>query len=502
MVATAESFVNNYPPWAGAEVAVFAIARWLTRCRHPDATVRSHELDEGEAFHRKLSRSLSSTRPTQADKSDLTVRPPKSPSDLTKEWLDFALRLDGAIPHGLSIESFEVSPTTIQGFLSEVVRVKIRYCGNVDNITTTCSTQLPTSVILKMQAVDPDWRDAAMEANAYDLEAAFFRDLARELGENVHTPHCFNISLDPDTKTWVLLIEDLTLHPEFRGADQLVGLSDEDILNVVKGLAPFHAAFWNDSRLDTLCSGILEPFHMGTQRNTTQWFKTLFTPFMDSHMVAYMQYIYGGSDEGLKVMRLINANVDWLREQLEAAPTTIVHADLRADNLFLAPPVEGSTTGRTYLLDWQLVGTGSAMFDVAWFVCGTIDPGKPSRVAFDRSLVEAYWVGLKESGVDAEKYTLEQCWREYLVASLWCCFVPFAIFNCNRDSPLPRDDSRGSQIVKSIIVRHLTAVRELGALDLNEPIGFELHTALYSSGIVFFRRSRTLLLSHKLQVFL
>ena len=53
---------------------------------------------------------------------------------------------------------------------------------------------------------------------------------------------------------------------------------------------------------------------------------------------------------------------------LSTSPTTVIHGDYRADNIFFA------ADGRTVLLDFQLTGLGSPSYDLAYFVTQSLLP--------------------------------------------------------------------------------------------------------------------------------
>ena len=55
-----------------------------------------------------------------------------------------------------------------------------------------------------------------------------------------------------------------------------------------------------------------------------------------------------------------------LLDSLAEAPTTMIHGDWRADNLFFEPD------GTVAAVDFQLIGTGRAAYDLAYMVTMSI----------------------------------------------------------------------------------------------------------------------------------
>ena len=69
--------------------------------------------------------------------------------------------------------------------------------------------------------------------------------------------------------------------------------------------------------------------------------------------------------------------VPWFGEQIARPPCTLLHGDLRLDQLFFAvgaddPPVTA--------LDWQLTGMGRGAYDLAYFLGQSLQP-KPGGAA-------------------------------------------------------------------------------------------------------------------------
>ena len=88
--------------------------------------------------------------------------------------------------------------------------------------------------------------------------------------------------------------------------------------------------------------------------------------------------------------------------QLCQGPVTLMHGDLRLDNLFF----EGE---RVLFIDWQLVRRGPPMYDIAYLLsCGLTDE------ASAHELIESYHRALVREGVT--DYSLQQAWLDYRLA--------------------------------------------------------------------------------------
>src|SRR4029453_2451759 len=78
-----------------------------------------------------------------------------------------------------------------------------------------------------------------------------------------------------------------------------------------------------------------------------------------------------------------------LGEALAARPFTLLHGDLRLDNIFFGP--EGAP-----FTDWQSLARGPALYDVAYFVTATLPPS--ARGEEEIALLESYHRTLVAAG--------------------------------------------------------------------------------------------------------
>jgi aminoglycoside phosphotransferase (APT) family kinase protein len=101
-----------------------------------------------------------------------------------------------------------------------------------------------------------------------------------------------------------------------------------------------------------------------------------------------------------------------LLTDLSTAPKTLLHGDYRADNILFRPD------GSVVLLDFQLIGTGSAAYDLAYFVTQSLDAAVAS--ANERALFDRWIAGLHAAGVT----DTDRMWDDYRKAALFCLVYP------------------------------------------------------------------------------
>lgn len=131
-----------------------------------------------------------------------------------------------------------------------------------------------------------------------------------------------------------------------------------------------------------------------------------------------------------------------------AQPRTLCHGDWRADNLFM----DGN---KMAALDFQILGIGSGLYDVAYFTSQSMEPSV--RAGRDRELIAHYVEALKTHGVSID---LEVAWRQYRQALMFCFLYPV-----NLMSGYEAMDPRGQQLMRTLLARSAAAVEDTHAIE-------------------------------------
>ena len=263
-----------------------------------------------------------------------------TPDDLTPGWLTEALRAGGAL--GPAVQVAAVEPTPIgTGQMCDSLRLRLDYEGEPGG---------PATVVAKLPAADPTSRATATSLGSYELEVRFYQQLAASLP--VRTPRCLYADIDVEAADFVLLLEDLA---PARQGDQLAGCTTDEAAVAVAELPNLHAPRWGDPTLASIgwlhrdpaarqafMAELLPVLHDG--------FRTRYAERLDDEVASACDALFGRLGEHLGTRR---------------APATIVHGDYRLDNLLFGGLDGGVPVA---VLDWQTVGTGSAMDDVAYFL--------------------------------------------------------------------------------------------------------------------------------------
>ncbi len=322
---------------------------------------------------------------------------PEIPEELTAEWLRAAL--------GWPIRAVERQILGRGlGFLGDIVRLRL----------TSDSAEAPASVIAKLPKKAN--RATGEMLGVYEREILFFRDLAPRVP--ARTPQIYFSHFDRDAgseqqkpilgfldrmpgflfpaiaslgakvaagknRKYLLIMEDLG---SFQMGDQLAGASLEQCARVLAQIAGTHRSFWKDSQLQE--KFWLLPMDLDA-RMRHRMFKATLPAYRSTATEELQPTLDWLERHGAKLMTAFT------RE----APPTLVHGDLRLDNVCL----DGE---RCAYLDWQQTRVGPAAYDVAYFLGGAM--AAETTVNTERELVREY-----HRALDVADYSFERFWRDY-----------------------------------------------------------------------------------------
>jgi Phosphotransferase enzyme family len=301
----------------------------------------------------------------------LTV--PRGRDDLTAEWLTAAL---SEASDGARVESLIAIPIGKGN-----VATSMRLIPTWDR-----PTPAPASVVAKVPSSEETSRAAGFATRTYELEAAFYNELAGTVW--VNRPTCYLARFDPDSLGYVVLLEDKA--PAEAG-DQIEGCSPDDAHAVMPELAALHAPRWGDPRLLDL-SWLDRPTPEAAQA-MSDLIPTLFGGFVDRYRDRVDPEVLALSE------RLTGSLEGYLRDRPH--PWTVTHGDFRLDNLLFGCP-------RVVVVDWQTVKLGVGLSDVAYFIGSALL--LEDRRQHEANLVRAYHGFLTEFGVDL---AWPECWQGY-----------------------------------------------------------------------------------------
>lgn len=337
---------------------------------------------------------------------------PVSIKQLNKQWLAKVLNCD--------ISSFQIEP------LGEGIGI----IGLVTRLTLE-GKNCPKSLIAKFQSPSPENRAIAHLFRMYEREIQFYSQVLTQVP--VRAPKCFHASFDPDTKAFILLLEDLQ---GYRSGDQVTGCTIGECQQVIDTMAALHRSTWQpdhltdiiDHNTDFQIQGMIEGFSAGWPIVTEKF----------SHLI--------DSQTALKASNLPE-HIEKLLNKIMDGPLCIAHGDMRLDNFMFA-------SDHVALVDFQALCKSAPEHDLAYFLSQS-----PSQAVLDdRDWVAYYHQQLTSQGIS---YSLQLCRERFRFCTLY--FLCYAVIIC---SALDTANERGKKLGEILLGNALSSIDKLDGFSL------------------------------------
>jgi hypothetical protein len=336
---------------------------------------------------------------------------PERLDDLTSEWLTGVLREQGHLTEGGEVVAVEREILGEgEGFMGTIARLRLSYAG----------AEGPASVVAKIPRLEN--RAFGELVGVYERESCFYEEFSE--GLPVALPHLYLSRFDRHAvsdrqkrtlslanrlpqralpritrvalwsagrrkRRYILLLEDLG---DAAPGDQLAGTDAEGCATVLRSIAKLHATYWQSPALEDRYW--LVPL-AGDSRVRHSMFLEMRGVFRERHPELF-------DEEFERVVGWVSENgVETIERMQEEAPETLVHGDLRLDNLAFRD-------GDPVFFDWQAIRRGPAAFDIAWFLSGASDGITPGD---ETELLRTYHAELEKLGVS--NYPFEAFERHY-----------------------------------------------------------------------------------------
>jgi hypothetical protein len=286
-------------------------------------------------------------------------------AELTPEFLSDAL---AAVLDGGRVTSVRV----------EDIGTGVGVFGIIARLHLTLTGTGPATVIAKMPTGAEANREVGLALGLYEREHRFYTTVAASVPFPVPTPYLS--AADPETGAYLLLMEDLG-HLEM--GDQLAGLSPARAEALVDAIASFHAAWWDRPALDDLD-------WLPYQDDPV--YSAAVPPIVSAGVAALPPLAAQLPPGSMELARRVDESFVELISRCAAGPRTLVHGDMRLDNLFFEPG-----TDRFALIDWQLALRCRGVYDVVWLLATSMNVEDQDRHA--DSLLGRYQAALAGHGV-------------------------------------------------------------------------------------------------------
>jgi aminoglycoside phosphotransferase (APT) family kinase protein len=290
----------------------------------------------------------------------------------------------------------------------------------------------PASVVVKLPGLDEAAAFTGSILRMYIREVRFYERMASRVP--VRVPSALFTALDEETSAFVVVMEDMG---GLRIVDQVAGMALADAERAVDGLASWHATFWGEGE------------HLAAEGVTVSLADPIYPAILPMVFAEGWEKVTKEMGVPAPVER---AGLGWpavferLLQDLATSPTTMTHGDFRADNILFTADDDVA------LLDFQLIGTASAAYDLAYFVTQSIEPDVAA--AHERALFDRWLAGLRAGGVPESD--LGRLWDDYRKAALFCLVYPIVAAR-----GMDLDDDRQRGLVECMNRRFARAVDEL-----------------------------------------
>ena len=310
---------------------------------------------------------------------------PRHPDEITPQWLTQILRVSGVITKS-SVASIRVDQLAKgKAWLSSIGRVEVRYDSDTENA--------PSAFVIKMLSQSDGHRDAEYELGAYKREIAFYEHIAP--GLPIRLPNLYY-----SNNRNLMLMEDLS---SLTAGDQIQGMTYEQVLITLESLAKVQAAYWN--------SPALEKIDWLPHTNSIE---LDYNQNWDSFVELCGDFI---DPLALKVGERLRDNIPWLVDEVSKRPCTLVHDDMKADNLLFG---EAGSDMSVVILDWQFVIRSMGAIDVARLIGGSLHPKE--RQGHQHDAMKHWYDKVLENG--AEDYSWDDAQRDMKLGALYCLCFP------------------------------------------------------------------------------
>lgn len=350
----------------------------------------------------------------------MAPRLPSSAAEIDASWLADAT--------GLRVDRAELERIGVGvGVASALYRARLEGEG------------CPPSVVVKLPALDEAAVFTSTVLKMYLREVRFFTMLRHMCP--VRTPRAWYGDVDDSGAGFVLVLEDLGA---MRAVDQNVGMTADDAGRAVDGLARMHANWWGEG--DALAAA-------GT---TISLGDPIYPAILPTVFREGWDKVTGEMTLPASILAIgprFPDAVAPLLASLTEGPQTLAHGDYRADNLMFGADDE------LVVLDFQLIGSGTGAYDLAYLVTQSLEADAASRL--ERDLFARWIDGLRAAGVPRDAVDDRALWRHYRTAALFCLAYPVV---ASRGMDL--SDPRQRALVGNMNTRFDRAVTELGLADL------------------------------------
>jgi len=308
---------------------------------------------------------------------------------INSQWLTDALKTTGVLKDARVVEIERIDFDHIPSYLSRIARFKLVYDKECD---------APKSIVVKVQPDQEPFKSVEQLYLAFEREVYFYDKVAPKLPNSFELARCYFACYNTKSHPGILVLEDMS---HLEAGDQIQGLTYRQIESATRRIASLHATFW-DERLAEL-SWLCERNYMMIDR---------YSEFFGLFKEKYQNRI---DQESLLIGELIAQSLQKLLALAASRPQSLVHCDLRADNLRFGKGDE------LVIFDWQLITKALPGFDLGRLLGENCDLTMDEQI----SLVEVWHQTLSFFAKDYIKgYSKDDALFDYKLGLALATHVP------------------------------------------------------------------------------
>ena len=354
---------------------------------------------------------------------------PESESDITAAWLQQALTAGSASDLPIVREVVVENIGAGVGLLGEILRCHLTYHDN--------PAAMPETLIVKLPSAHPQNLRMCKTLSLHAREYTYYHQVAPHVA--LRSPNLLYGDIDKNGHRFVLVLEDLR---GMQSVDQIRGVSAPQARHAIRSIARLHGLFW-DKRDHPLLSRCHD--------SNSLKYKLLVQTIYLINLVPTLNHFGDEFSDELRILaEAYGPRIADHISNIAAGPRTFAHGDFRVDNTFFG--AEGDDDFA--LIDWQLSGFGSGLYDVAFFLSDSVST--EIRRQIERDALQEYHDIVCSMG--ATTFTFGECWRLYRQSMLACIVSPIVV--CGG---LDLSNDRGRQLALVMLRRRLAAIEDLDA---------------------------------------
>jgi len=249
--------------------------------------------------------------------------------------------------------------------------------------------------ILKVGSDQPVAQKFSRHIRSFQREVIAYQILKPLTGKVV--PHCIASASAPGGSDGLLLLQEI--FPCHTG-DQIHGLSFSELSSAAKSIGAVHARFWNSKQLQKIKALPLHHYNRAHETGKhNQSFLRYCRPFLTKKDTKRIQHFFPTIAQAL--------------HHSKNRPITLVHGDLRADNLLFV-------RSKVFIVDWQIAARGLGAFDLARLIGGSAT--RPLTLRDQHKLVGIWHQTLRQGRVHG--YNLSDAWWDYRIGVALTLSIP------------------------------------------------------------------------------